>query len=808
MRARRDGSNEMSNRHQRRFRPMIAAGIPGHWYDRLNEIGPEPGLVPFVDDDPPFHLQRPSSDEGSAQAFQDEPVSSRFGGNSQPQPLSHSLLSRLELSENDPNTFRDIIDDLTVLNRNLKRQLKRYEKTHSISKEHNGLFEVRIHSLPPDKKHELEVILHNFTATIHSAQPKSSSRLATRRQSLHQSSDRVSDRSSPSHPSVQALDSAYESISATGVTVPTVPSVSTRPGTVLYQKVHGNTFPAASSVPQPSGDAMIPDREKRESIVRKLEEIFENDLGAFGQSNEATKSLKSVQHRPLVASTAPVVDETSARPLDESVSSSAENIESAGAQSDHRLQQEKFLLRQNEANQNKQRYSPSQVRHLRYPGVTSPIAEPGPQASPEWIYLNLLVNMAQLHTLNVTPDFVRKAIHDCSTKLVLSDDGCKVRWRGHSEQTGPGPDELYKSAATPLANSPASSPMKRLEQDGRGPSRGRDSAQEYSTSYLQDTTPSGRHQSSILNIATDSKLQYRPMFAPRKRRSLRSHHDAKDDRSVDSDSTSSSMDSCPAQTKMDNQSGPMIFLDSDPFFLDLSADFPDSDRLDRKLYGRLVEQPLGRHNGSTELYPETEKRSQYALPTASGETPRHGNSLHESIPFPSLTIYDDDPANPPEDSTTGAEPVELAASGIGGIQLDDNFAIDVKTEQQPPPSLSVPPYEDGREWQTRARVSTHVLPTHPPVPAAHHRHLLSATTRHLPPSPLPPPSYVYPAFSSSSASSDCESDEDILHDVDSDSELEFRPLSLSPQMRMFLEGEEQASAPEEEDEDMDVEEED
>lgn len=605
---------------------------------------------------------------------------------------------------------------------------------------------------------------------------------------------------------MQALDSAYESVSATGVTVPTVPSVSTRPGTVLYQKVHGNTFPAASSVPQPSGDAMIPDREKRESIVRRLEKIFENDLGAFGQSNEMTKSLKSVQHRPLAASTAPVVDETSARPLDESVSSGGENIESAGAQSDHRLQPESLLPHQDESVQNKQRPSPS---HLRYPGVASPTTEPGPQASPGWIYLNLLVNMAQLHTLNVTPDFVRKAIHDCSTKLMLSDDGCKVRWRGYSQQTGPCPDEPYKSAATPLANSPISSSVKKLEQDGHGPSiMRRDSAQEYSTFHLQDTTSSGRHQSSILNNATDSKLQYRPMFAPRKRRSSRSHRDAKDDGSVDSDSTSSSMASCPAQTQMDNQSGPMIFLDRDPFFLDLSADLPDSDRLDRKLYGRLVEQPLGRQNGSTEMYRETEKRSSNALPTISGEILRDGNGLHQSIPFPSLTIYDDDPANPPQNSTTGAEPVELAASGIGGIQLDDNFAIDVKTEQQPPPpSLSVPPYEDGREWQTRARVSSHVLPTHPPVPAAHHRHLLSATTRHLPPSPLPPPSYVYPAFSSSSSSSDCESDDNILNDVDSDSDLEFRPLSLSPQMRMFLEGEEEASAPEEEDEDMDVEEE-
>lgn len=690
-------------------------------------------------------------------------------------------------------------------NKTLKRQLKRYGKTQSIGKEHNGLFEVRIHSLPPDKKHELEVILHNFSATINSAQHKPDSMLAARRQCLDRLSDRVSKLSSPSPPSMQALDSAYASVSATGVTVPTVPSAFTRPDTVLYQQVHDTAFHGASSVPQPPDEAMILDRKKQEFIVQKLEQIFGNDPGTFGESNEADKSLKNVQYRPLVAPTAPVVNETSARPIDESVSIRRENIDSAGAQSDHISRTGNFLPRRSEANQYQQRLSPDQIRHLRHPGVASPIAEPGPQASHEWVYLNLLVNMAQLHTLNVTPECVRKAIYDSSTKLVLSDDGCKVRWRGFSQETGPSPDDLYKFAATPSADSPIPGSVEKLEQDGLGPSNERkDSVHEYSTSYLQDTTSPGRHQSSILNNAADSNLQYRPMFAPRKRRSARSHCGVKDDRSVGSDTTSSSMASCLAQAKMDNQSGPMIFLDRDPFFLDLSADFPDSDRLDRTLYGRLVEQPLGRHNGSTEMYKEPEKRSSYALPTASGEALRHGNSLHESIPFPSLTIYDDDPPSSPGNSTTGAEPVELEASGIGGIQLEDNFAIDVKMEQQPPSSHSVPPYEDRRA-STISRPSNRVIPTHPPVPTPHLRHLLSARTTHLPPSPLPPPSYVYPAFSSSSYSSDSESDDDILNDVDSDSELEFRPLSLSPQMRMFLEGEVEASAPEEDDEDMEVE---
>jgi len=52
-----------------------------------------------------------------------------------------------------------------------------------------------------------------------------------------------------------------------------------------------------------------------------------------------------------------------------------------------------------------------------------------------WIFLNLLVNMAQLHIINVTPDFVRSAVADVSEKFQLSRDGQKVRWRGGTEGT-------------------------------------------------------------------------------------------------------------------------------------------------------------------------------------------------------------------------------------------------------------------------------------------------------------------------------------------------------------------------------------
>ncbi|KAL8912836.1 MAG: hypothetical protein Q9171_002214 [Xanthocarpia ochracea] len=803
-------SNDLSNRYQRRPRPMVAAAIPEQWYERLNEIGPGAGHIPFGDDEPPFHLQRPSSNGGSTQSLLEEPVPSRLGENSQPQPLSHSLLSRLELGENDPDTFRDIIDDLTVQNKSLEKQLKRFVKTHSIGKEHNGLFEVRIHNLPPDKKHELEAILRNFTATVHSSQYKAGPTLATtRRQSFHQVSASSSKLSPPSPPSVQALDSAYASASATGVTIPTVPDSSTRPSTDLHKRAHNTTLQGNLSEPRLHEDSMILDRNKQEIVVQKLEQLFDEDPGDVELLNEIDEPLKDVPYWPQDEPTSPVVKGTSAHRLDESVSTKFGTIDNAGAQPDQFSRTENFLVpgapltnhdlaRRNASTESQPSPSPDHLHHLRHLGVASPISDRSPHSNHDWVYLNLLANVAQLHTLNVTPKFVRQAIYDLSTKLILSDDGRKVRWRGNSQDTGLSPDESHNSAtknrAVPLVCSPGSSSGEQQQQDGR--------VQQPAKSYLQDTASLGSHPRSTLNKASDSSLQYRPMFTHRKRQ-LAESHCIEDGQSVDSDTTSSADDraSMASETRMDNQSAPMIFVDRDPFFLDLSADPPGFDRIDRAPYGRLVEEPLGGHNGPPEMYREPKKRSLYGLPPGSEKAIRGGTSLNGSTPSPSLTIYDNDPS-PSGHGTMRAEHVQLEASGIGDIQLEDNFAIDVTTEQSP---MSQPvPHKDGRALQTSRR-SNRLIHSRPSGhrrsnPKPRHR-LISTKITHLPPSPLPPPSYIYPALSSSS--SEFTNDGDLSDDVRSDSELEFRPMSLSPQMRMFLESED-ACAPEEDDEDMGV----
>ncbi|KAL8999647.1 MAG: hypothetical protein Q9169_001607 [Polycauliona sp. 2 TL-2023] len=723
------------------------------------------------------------------------------------------MKAALELSENDPNTFRDIVDDLTVQNKGLKRQLKRYERMQSISKEHNGLFEVRIHKLPPHKKHELEVILQNFAATVHSSQYESGPMLATTgRLSSHHVPEMHPRRCSPSPSSVQALDSAYASVSATRVTIPTVRKLSTRPGTISHKQPHATTLLGISSVPQSSNEAANLDRTKREFIVLKLAQLFDNDVGTLGVLNEGDKAQKKVRYRHPVTPKEPVLVRAPASLGSGSQSMKHRSHEAADTQSHHRFHTTESLLSQssvasssllqrNEAREHQQQHPPDQLHHPGDPRVTYSVDEPSLQPSDEWLYLNILVNMAQLHTLNVTLDFVRNAIHESSTRLVLSNDGCKVKWQSFVDDANWKPEEAFGSATTPLA---FASESRSVEHVDRSYSiEGKDGVQELSASDFRDRPLLGSFSHLMVNKAADSTSHYKPMFTPRKPRSALSQN-PREDQSVDSDMTSPSTTSFLAKPNIDNQSGPMIFLDRDPFFLDLSADPPKCDSPDQAQYGRLLEEPLGGRNGSSETYGESERRPSHSIPAGSREALLN---FDEDIPFRSLALYDDDAA-PASRTTTRAEHVELEASGIGGIQLDDNFAIDVTTAEQDAPSSQTDSPRIGEQaLQTISGPSNRVLPSHPRrVPAPHHhRRLVSTITTHLSPSPLPPPSYVYPARSSSCSSSDTASDDEILDDVESVSGLEFRPLSLSPQMRMFLEDNEEASEPKEDDEDIEVE---
>ena len=98
------------------------------------------------------------------------------------------------------------------------------------------------------------------------------------------------------------------------------------------------------------------------------------------------------------------------------------------------------------------------LRYMRHLGFSPTDLDSGdaPEEGHGWIYLNLLMNMAQLHTVNVTPEIVRKAISNLSTKLELSRDGRKVRWKGGRGMTNSNSDQSTPSNGPRRSTTPSS----------------------------------------------------------------------------------------------------------------------------------------------------------------------------------------------------------------------------------------------------------------------------------------------------------------------------------------------------------------
>lgn len=724
----------------------------------------------------------------------EERRSSRLGQNSQPQPLSHSLLSQLELSENDPNTFRDIIDDLTVQKKKLRRQLKRYKRIHDIGKGLDGLFEIRLHNLPPEKKHELETVLQDFASNMHRNQSRSIPESVV--PDGHSLPPQSAAKHTPEPPAPQftrTSDSAYASISATNVTAQTVSGLSERSRIEVYNQAQAEWVRTPHSL-HPSPQALqqdpdtISDQLKQEVVVKRLEQLFINgtdDLTRQEPENAMYRSSETVQLGGLRGEELP--SSLTSRPREKSFSIPKKKNTWEQASID-RGQEYNTVLPTTSFPAERLDWAEESDRlgYLQQLRVASPVAEGSSDHSQEWRYLNLLVNMAQLHTLSVTPEYVRQAIRNSSTRLILSEDGRKIRW--HRDILHPGLSS---------ENPPHRAVMDDLKSDSAHQSQqaGEHGKLRQSSSPRNETSASRAPQVSHLELRSRklsaTRLQYKPIFIHRKR--APTDPDQANDGSTESDDSSSADEQAStASNKSQAKAGPringtMIFLNHSPVFLDLSAEPREAGCIDNPSYESLASEPLGRR-GRTSRHPNDEDEGR---PAFSVIEPSWGST---ATPFtrggsPPLNVYDSKPASPSEETTSTSARITLEASGIGGIQLEDNFAIDVAL-QHPPSSRTLKPSRYHDTYRNRIMPSS----TANLQPPSSHPRIVSTTTSHLPPSPLPPPSYVYPAFSSSSSNS--ESDDGLLDDEDGKSveDLRFRPMSLSPQMRMFLEGQSEADA--------------
>jgi hypothetical protein len=355
-------------------------------------------------------------------------------------------LSQLDTDYVSAETFRDIVDDLTVQIGSLKRQLRRDPKAKSLIPESRKPFEIKVHSLKADEKYELEKILHKFVNGL----PKrnGSQDMASRSGHLLATGESCNAMS----PQISALDirSPYASNSApVSRFSPSASDLKQRaipgPSRSKQTRMQPDATYAGSCVFSREKSESMATRTKKKLVVDRLEQLFAGENVFSGPKLQALQQLETshevvqVEYSVTQAWKQQTISETvcavrtSSRETEIlTTATTTEQMETtlrprASHLIDPKLEEDMLLTPDLEPSQlvaENVRY----VRQMGLPPIDSGTADL-PADEYEWFYLNLLVNMAELHTMNVTRDFIRKAVSELSGHYIISTDGQKVRWK-------------------------------------------------------------------------------------------------------------------------------------------------------------------------------------------------------------------------------------------------------------------------------------------------------------------------------------------------------------------------------------------
>jgi hypothetical protein len=226
------------------------------------------------------------------------------------------------------------------------------------------------------------------------------------------------------------------------------------------------------------------------------------------------------------------------------------------------------------------------MEYLRHLGLVPPELLQGSMASCEdvpadadgWVYLNLLCNMAQLHIFSVTPDFIRNAVSEKSTKFQLSPDGNKIRWRGGCEGT--------RFSSDSSGGASQKSPMTDETEGSEGGDRHHSKRQRIGPKDDHPSAPSSKHagrQSSGANNNAPSQrtpsthFHYKPLFVRRGSSQETStdgssSYDAGESFNPGSQWGRSGSGSNQRRGKKRRANGAVIYYSGAPFCTDLSRD--------------------------------------------------------------------------------------------------------------------------------------------------------------------------------------------------------------------------------------------
>lgn len=692
-------------------------------------------------------------------------------------------------SENED--LRGVIDDLTVENKRLKQLLKDHRPRSSPTSEaaqtdKERLFELRVHGLGAEKKRELEALLRNFATSVNNSShslDSSSATYGTAVQASHSEGTSSSNAPQPPNPAkLLQTDSGYGSNSNSGITSAAVSHGGKQPYPVSKTSRDKSIKNYLHDIP----DTLLPrqqslfmsERAKMALVVRRLEQLFTGKNAAPGehsqpiQQQEVSHSAAQADVQPGTTRGAEGTREAHMLPYDTKVNLDAldrqepspppkprktkvdnppaiigENIMSGPGTPDQRP------TRPLDLDIHRAQVAAENIEYIRHLGLSSPQINSQNNERP-WMYLNLLTSMAQLHTINVTPAFIRRAIKRLSTKFELSSDGHRVRWTGGTEGTifskeeerameasnqdtvetqdesGHGSSKRSKTESS--SNAVISEEPSSEDKSGLQTSDG--SKQKLSTeatSYLPTSLPTAQSK-------TGSAFDYKPMFYKGKKYSAHESYLESTDSSMSNSGDSSGLAQALSRSNLNHgRDEGMITFFNNPFFCsDASADHaPVNWKPQREVVSWAT---LGVEHDFDQESPLRHHDACYFTPQFARK-PETGSSKDPILTMPVTRIQ--------AAGESETQPLELPASGLGGISPEDNFALDVKIARvsRNPKSDAFPatvPFTGSRKRKRYAYKG------------------LSCEMLELRPSKLPPPSYIFFTTDSSSGHADTMEDSD------------------------------------------------
>lgn len=444
------------------------------------------------------------------------------------------------------------------------------------------------------------------------------------------------------------------------------------------------------------------------------------------------------------------------------------------------------------------------IEYIRHLGLASPAVslDVSPDSDDGWVFLNLLTSMAQLHTLNVTPEFIRNAVGSFSSRFELSTDGTKVRWQGGTDGTKMSADSdesddtgNWKSTDTSVSNSkhgiladlPSKVGLESLPKSNSGlpiPSIGLPEGSEIEAN---------RRPVKLKQPNDSDKFQYKPLFF---HGTNSEDDDDDDDDSAHATKSVSSFDPMENATglnsgshgiresevklrKQNRKNGPIIFYNKARFCTDLSGDATGAMH-DKAAYCRYTQEPMGRLQHADREILDQSKIDHG--PDEDGVTSMD-LSVDSTVTIRSALDLEDMKSSISDLSSTS--PIPMEASGLGGIQPEDNFMVKVQVCYEGRKSLGSrvqspfsSHFQIRRLLHSIPRAYTNTcreakqIPRSQPDCSTIKSEIISTIKTDIPPSSLPPASYHRLPFSSS-GSSDGDDNEDEDNDEDEDFSVNY-----------------------------------